>query len=153
MTDCLLEPAIAAMLQRSFHTLPHYWPDELERTAEHLEADGYRVTTGLDAPPDPRTLARWGRGPIGGLRPAQPRPIIRTCVRISRGSGSGRRRRRRPSPASPRPPRCPTPTRCGSIYQLHYADGRPQPVIFNEQLVPFYALQPRTDKIPLGGPR
>jgi len=26
-------------------------------------------------------------------------------------------------------------------------------VIFNEQLVPFYALQPRTDKIPLGGPR
>jgi hypothetical protein len=38
-------------------------------------------------------------------------------------------------------------------YQLHYADGRPQTVIFNEQLVPFYALQPRTDKTPLGGPR
>ena len=38
-------------------------------------------------------------------------------------------------------------------YQLHYADGRPQPVIFNEQLVPSCALQPRTDKIPLGGPR
>jgi hypothetical protein len=50
MTDCRLEPAIAAMLQRSFHTLPRYWPDELERTAEFLEADGYRVTTGLDAP-------------------------------------------------------------------------------------------------------
>jgi hypothetical protein len=49
-TDCRLEPAIAAMLQRSFHTLPRYWPDELERTAEFLEADGYRVTTGLDAP-------------------------------------------------------------------------------------------------------
>jgi hypothetical protein len=38
-------------------------------------------------------------------------------------------------------------------YQLHYADGRPQPVIFNEQFVPFYALQPRTNKIPLDGPR
>jgi len=38
-------------------------------------------------------------------------------------------------------------------YQLHYTDGRPQPVIFNEQLVPFYALTPRRDKIPLGVPR
>jgi hypothetical protein len=37
-------------------------------------------------------------------------------------------------------------------YQLHYADGRPQTVIFNEQIVPFYALQPRTDKTRSAGP-
>jgi hypothetical protein len=40
MTGCLLEPAITAMLQLSFHTLPRYRPDALERIAE-LEADGY----------------------------------------------------------------------------------------------------------------
>jgi hypothetical protein len=35
-------------------------------------------------------------------------------------------------------------------YQVHYADGRPQPRIFRDQLVPGYALGPRTDSVPLG---
>ena len=48
MTGCPLEAPIAAMPQRSFHTLPRYWP--VERTAEHLETANYRVRIGLDAP-------------------------------------------------------------------------------------------------------
>jgi hypothetical protein len=35
-------------------------------------------------------------------------------------------------------------------YQIHYADGRPQPTIWSEQLVPATALSPRTDSVPLG---
>ncbi|MGQ0480975.1 MAG: hypothetical protein ACT4O0_08110 [Pseudonocardia sp.] len=35
-------------------------------------------------------------------------------------------------------------------YQIHYADGRPQPMIWTEQLLPAAALSPRTDSVPLG---
>jgi len=35
-------------------------------------------------------------------------------------------------------------------FEVHYADGRPTPVIFRDQLVPFYALAPRTDGKSLG---
>jgi hypothetical protein len=35
-------------------------------------------------------------------------------------------------------------------YQVHYADGRPKPLIFRDQLVPLHALEQRADSAPLG---
>lgn len=35
-------------------------------------------------------------------------------------------------------------------YQIHYADGRPQPTVWSEQLVPVTALSKRADLVPLG---
>ncbi|MBA2323047.1 MAG: hypothetical protein H0V92_03150 [Pseudonocardiales bacterium] len=35
-------------------------------------------------------------------------------------------------------------------YQIHYADGRPQPTIWREQLVPADAVSPRADSVALG---
>jgi hypothetical protein len=35
-------------------------------------------------------------------------------------------------------------------YQIHYADGRPQPTLWSEQLVPVTALSQRADLVPLG---
>jgi hypothetical protein len=35
-------------------------------------------------------------------------------------------------------------------YQIHYADGRPQPTLWSDQLVPVTALSKRADLAPLG---